>query len=174
MRVETLPLAPSDSGQTTHCASHRDAGHEFADNGAGRVAGVGDAEKDLDRAGVILAEPALERCGGGGVAAFERFEQGDGRGKGRIGDAPVEGKPPGGEPLPKQQGNAQQGQDGESGFEAIHRRKTNRKSGVGARNFMFGMLVQHEHAVWREVVIAGEGVAGEVVVHRLVKLDAHG
>ena len=26
----------------------------------------------------------------------------------------------------------------------------------------------------REVVIAGEGVAGEVVVHGFVKLDAHG
>ena len=39
---------------------------------------VGDAEEDLRPAGVILIEPASEGFGGGCVAAFERFEQGDG------------------------------------------------------------------------------------------------
>ena len=52
---------------------------EFADDFANRITGVGDAEQNLNLAGVILIEPALERFGGGGVAAFERFEQGDGR-----------------------------------------------------------------------------------------------
>ena len=80
----------------------------------------------------------------------------------------------GGEPLPEQQREAQQRQGGENGFGKIHRRKTNRKSGVAARHFVFGMFVEDEHAVRREVVVAGEGVAGEEIVHGLVKLDAHG
>ena len=36
------------------------------------------------------------------------------------------------------------------------------------------MLVEHQHAVRRQIVVAGEGVAGEKIVHRLVELDAHG
>ena len=36
------------------------------------------------------------------------------------------------------------------------------------------MFVEDEHAVPRKVVVAGDGVAGEVVVHRLVKMDADG
>ena len=94
--------------------------------------------------------------------------------KGRIGDAPVQGKSPRGEPLPEREGKAQQREGSESGFGKIHRRKTNRKSGVAARHFVFGMFVEDEHAVRRKVVVAGEGVAREEVVHGLVKLDAHG
>lgn len=36
-----------------------------------------------------------------------------------------------------------------------------------------GMFVQHQHAVGREVVVAGDVCAGQVIVHRLVKLDAN-
>lgn len=35
-------------------------------------------------------------------------------------------------------------------------------------------LVEHEHAVRREIVVAGEGLAGQKIVHRLVEGDAHG
>ena len=93
--------------------------NEFANDGADRIPGIGDAEQNLNRAGVILIKPALERFGGGGVAAFERFEQGDGGGKGKIGDAPVQRKTPGGEPLPEREGKTQPCQDRESGFEKI-------------------------------------------------------
>jgi hypothetical protein len=48
------------------------------------------------------------------------------------------------------------------------------ESCVYDRNFIFRMVVQHEDAVRREVIIARKGVAREVVVHRLVKLDADG
>ncbi len=37
----------------------------------------------------------------------------------------------------------------------------------------FRVLIQHEYAVGREVIIAGERVAGEEIVHGLVELDAH-
>src|SRR6266478_3990038 len=36
-----------------------------------------------------------------------------------------------------------------------------------------GVFVHDEHAVRLEVIIAGEGVAGEKVVHRFVKLEPH-
>ena len=36
------------------------------------------------------------------------------------------------------------------------------------------VLVQDEHAVGREVVIAGKGIAGEEIVHRFEELDADG
>ena len=85
---------------------------EFADDLANRITGVGDAEQNFNRSGVILIEPALERFGGGGVAAFERFEQADGGGKGQIRDAPVQWKSRGGEPLPEHQREAQQRQGG--------------------------------------------------------------
>ena len=50
---------------------------EFTDDFANRVVCVGDAEEDLRPAGVILVEPALKGFGGGSVAAFQWFEQGD-------------------------------------------------------------------------------------------------
>ena len=37
-----------------------------------------------------------------------------------------------------------------------------------------GMFIEHQDAMRREVVVAGEGVAGQEIVHGLVKLDAHG
>jgi hypothetical protein len=67
-----------------------------------------------------LIEPALERFGRGGVAAFERFEQGDGRGKRQIRGAPVQWKTPGGEPLPEREGKTQNGEHGKNKIENIH------------------------------------------------------
>ena len=97
--------------------------NQLTDDPANRIVGVRDTEEDLHRAGIILVEPALQRGGGGVIAAFERFEQGDGRGKGRFVDAPVQRKPHGGEPLPENEGETQQCQDGQGGFGKIHRGK---------------------------------------------------
>jgi hypothetical protein len=72
-----------------------------------RIAGVGDAEEDLGRPGIILVEPALQRFGGGGVTAFEGFEQGNGRRKRRVRDPLVQGESPGGQPLPECERKAQ-------------------------------------------------------------------
>src|SRR5437899_9107751 len=44
-----------------------------------------------------------------------------------------------------------------------------------SRRLMFGnrMLIQNQHSMWLQVVIAGNVVAGQKVVHRFIKLDAH-
>ena len=93
-----------------------DLTHHFTN----RVIGIGDAKQDLHRAGIILIEPALQRSGGRFVAAFEGFEQGDGRRKGRVGDAPVQGKAPGRQPLPEDERQAQEGERGENCVGEIH------------------------------------------------------
>ena len=54
-------------------------GDDFLNHFAGRIVRAGDAEKNLDWAGIILIEPASQRTGGGVVAALERLEQRDGR-----------------------------------------------------------------------------------------------
>ena len=36
------------------------------------------------------------------------------------------------------------------------------------------MFVQHEHSVRREIIIAGQRLAGEEIVHGFVELDADG
>ena len=35
------------------------------------------------------------------------------------------------------------------------------------------MLIEHKHTVRRKVIISGEGIARQEIVHRLVELDAH-
>jgi hypothetical protein len=76
------------------------------DDFADEIAGVGDAEEDLGLAGVILVEPALERFGGGGVAAFERFEDGNGGREICFGNPLVQREFLRGEKLPEQQREA--------------------------------------------------------------------
>ena len=41
------------------------------------------------------------------------------------------------------------------------------------RRLHFGMVINHQHAVRRQVVVAHDVIAGHEVVHRLVELDAH-
>ena len=83
-------------------------------------------------------------------------------------------KPAGGEPLPEQEREAQQREGGKNGVGEIQRRTGNSKSGVHARNFVFGMFVEDKHAVRRQVVVSGKTAASQKIVHRLVKLDADG
>lgn len=44
---------------------------------------------------------------------------------------------------------------------------------IGPGGFVLRVLVKNQHAVRRQVVISSEILAGEEVVHRLVKLDSH-
>jgi len=106
--------------------------NDFADG----IAGVGDAEEDLGLAGIILVEPALERFGGGRVAAFERFEDGNGGRKIRFGNPSVERELLRGEKLPEQQRETQNGKRGKSCVEEIHWRKGNEKSAGDASDFL--------------------------------------
>src|SRR5258705_13995824 len=41
------------------------------------------------------------------------------------------------------------------------------------RMAVFGLFVQHEHAVRRQIVASGERVSGQEIVHRFVKVQAH-
>ena len=50
-------------------------GDDFPDDFADGIIRVRDTKEDLRLAGIMLIEPALKGFGGGGVAAFERFEQ---------------------------------------------------------------------------------------------------
>lgn len=146
---------------------------QLLNNIADRVCGIGHAEKVLQVSAVILLEPTPQRFLRRGVATFERFQKGHRRRKIRIGSAPMEGKFSGGKPLPQPEHEAQACEGRKNCVNEIHRHEENSKSGLFARNFIFRMFVEDQHTVWRQIVVAGEGVAGEEIVHRLVKLDSH-
>ena len=74
-----------------------------ADNFGYGIAFIGDAEENFHRPGVILPEPALQRIAGGGVAAFERLENGDRGRKIFRRDFPVQRKLARGQPLPERE-----------------------------------------------------------------------
>ena len=74
---------------------------QFTNDIANRILRRGHAKENLDGAGVILIEPAFERSGRGRVAAFERFKNGNGRRKSRVGDSLVQWKFSGGKKLPE-------------------------------------------------------------------------
>jgi len=65
----------------------------------------------------------LERLNGGGVAAFERFEQGDGRAKDKFRDARCRGKRRASEPLPEREGKAQKARTARIEFRRFIARK---------------------------------------------------
>ena len=111
------------------------SGDDFPGDFVDRIVSVRDAEEDLHRAGIILPEPALERFGGGLVAALERFEQGDGRRKISSGSAPVQREPAGGQPLPERERAAQERKGGENCVGEIQCRKGNEKTGADTSRF---------------------------------------
>ena len=83
-------------------------------------------------------------------------------------------EPPRGKPLPEREDKAQE-REGSKDDGGVHLLKDDRKSKVEAgRLFGFRMLVENKHAVWRKVIITGEGFARKVIVHRFEKLDANG
>jgi hypothetical protein len=51
---------------------------KFADDWANGIVDGGDAEEDLDWAGVILGKPSAQGGFGGRIGVFERFEECDG------------------------------------------------------------------------------------------------
>ena len=64
-----------------------------------------DAEKQLNRARVILSEPAFQAAFRKGIAAFEGFEEGDtARLRWPVNAAVVKGEAPTGNPLPDAEG----------------------------------------------------------------------
>ena len=110
-------------------------GNGVADNFASGIIGIRDTEEDLRLAGIILAEPALERFGGSDVAAFERLEKGNRRREIGFGSTPVQRESARGEPLPEREREAQEREDGENCVGGIQRRTGNRKSGGDASDF---------------------------------------
>jgi hypothetical protein len=110
-------------------------GDDFLNDFANGIIGVRDAEEDLRLAGIILVEPVLERFGGGGVAAFERFEQGDCRCKIGFGSALMQRESARGEPLPERECEAQERKDGENCVGDVHCWRGNEKSEGDASDF---------------------------------------
>jgi len=81
---------------------------QFANDADNRVIRRVHAEQKLHTASVLLNEPAPQTILRGRLAAFERLEQSNGRGKRMGGQTLVQRKSPRHQPLPEQQRKAQQ------------------------------------------------------------------
>ena len=95
--------------------------HEPADDFADGVGSIRDAKEDFPRAAIGLCEPALKRGSGGGVASFERLQDGNRRGKAAGERFCMQWESLRGEPLPEQEKTTQGGEGGQSWDCIMHR-----------------------------------------------------